>query len=49
MQSTDDQNYLTILFYHFIFVNDDMLVMKYSEMLLHDFRMANFGWEMADG
>ena len=26
-----------------------MLVLKYSEMLLHDFRMANFGWEMADG
>ena len=46
MQSSDDQNHLTILFYHFILVNDDMLMLKYSEMFL---RMANFGWEMADG
>ena len=34
---------------HFILFNDDMLVMKYSEILLHGFRMANFGHEMADG
>ena len=39
------------LFDHLIFhiVNDDFPVVKYSEILLHGFRMANFGHEMADG
>ena len=39
------------LFDHLIFhiVNVDFPVVKYSEILLHGFRMANFGHEMADG